>query len=103
MSRTDESVIVRASMRALEYREEAWEAHDRHVAPPDPSLLSDRALYAVSQYDGPDLPTGTHEALEAECKRRGLAHDRSNQITVLVMLALMGLGGALIWWVLLVP
>ena len=70
MSRNPESVIVRASVSALEYHEAAWEAHDSEVAPPDPSRLSDPALGAILRYELSDMPPEAFDALRNERRRR---------------------------------
>jgi hypothetical protein len=100
---TDESVIVRASMTALEYRESAWRAHRGHAPPPQPSPLSDRALYAIMAYEDRDLPPAAHGALEAECQRRGLSASFIDRLITFAVLALPGLVGIVIGWVLLNP
>ena len=75
MASNAESVIVRADMSAFEYHEAAWEAREGRTPPPDPSTLSDRALYVVMRYEERDLPSDSVQALEAECRRRGLLPD----------------------------
>jgi hypothetical protein len=100
---TDESVIVRASMTALEYRESAWRAHRGHAPPPEPSPLSDRALYAIMAYEERDLPPAAQSALEAECQRRGLLAGFVDRLITVAVLALLGLVGIVIGWVLLNP
>lgn len=103
MSETDESVTVRASVSALEYREAAWRAHGGHAPPPEPSPLSDRALYAIMEYGESDLPPAAHGALEAECQRRGLSASFNDRLITFAVLAVLGLGGIVIGWVLLIP
>ncbi len=103
MNETDESVIVRASMSALEYREAAWRAHGGDAPPPEPSPLSDRALYTIMGYGESDLPPAAQGALEAECQRRGLSAGFTDRLMTLAVLAVLGLGGIVIGWVLLLP
>lgn len=103
MSGSAQSEIVAASMSALEFHEAAWDAHDRECPPPDPSPLTDRALLAVLRYEGPDLPGDAFRALEAERRRRELPAGVVDRFLPVVALALLGLVGVIIWWVLLVP
>jgi hypothetical protein len=88
---------------ALEYRESAWRAHRGHASPPEPSPLSDRALYAIMAYEECDLPPAAHGALEAECQRRGLSAGFIDRLSTFALLALLGLVGIIIGWVLLNP
>jgi hypothetical protein len=97
---TDESV-VRASMSALEFREAAWRADERDAPPPEPSPLSDRALHTIMAYGDSDLPPDAHGALEAECQRRGLSAGLTDRLMPVAVLAVLGLGGIVIGWVLL--
>jgi hypothetical protein len=101
MIKTDESVIVRASVTALEYRESAWRAHRGDAPPPEPSPLSDRALYAIMAYEDRELPPAAHSALQAECQRRGLSASFFDRLITFAVLALPGLVGIVIGWVLL--
>ena len=101
MSANAESVIVRASVSALEYHEAAWEAHDSEVSPPDPSGLSDSALTAILRYEARDMPAEAFDALRAERRRRTWAR-RVSEIPVLVLLVALAVSGALIGWFLLV-
>ena len=101
MSRTPESVIVWASMSALEYHEAAWEAHDSEIAPPDPSTLSDPALSAILRYEMSDIPAEAFQALSAERKRRAWAW-RLSEIPAFGMLVMLAISGGVIGWFLLV-
>ena len=101
MSRTPESVIVWASMSALEYHEAAWEAHDSEIAPPDPSTLSDPALSAILRYEMSDIPAEAFQALSAERKRRAWAW-RLSEIPAFGMLVMLAVSGGIIGWFLLV-
>lgn len=98
-----ESMLVRASMSALEYHEAAWDAHDHEAQPPDPAGLSDEALDAVMGYDADDLPTDARGIVEAEWKRRRPTASRFDDVVTFVVLALLGASGAFIAWVLFVP
>ena len=84
-------MIVRADMSAFEFHEAAWEAREGRIPPPDPSGLSDRALYVVMRYEERDLPSDSVRALEAECRRRGLlpdAFDRSLGFALIAIIAI---------------
>jgi len=98
-----QSVIVRASMKALEYREEAWRAHDREAGPPDPGSLPDPALLAIMRYPAEDLPPEARRAVRSERRRRVRPHGAADAILGLAVLALLGLSGIVIGWFLLVP
>jgi hypothetical protein len=101
MARNAESVIVRADMSALEYHEAAWVASDREAAPPDPATLSDRALYVVLRYEAQDLlPSEAQEAVDAECRRRGLVPDTVDRLIAITFMAVLGLSGLVIGWIL---
>ena len=101
MSRNPRSVIVRASMGALEYHEAAWEAHDSDVGPPDPSVLSDPALGAILRYEMSDMPAKAFHALRAERRRRTRAR-RASEIPAFGVLLMLAVSGAIIGWFLLV-
>ena len=101
MSRNPESVIVRASVSALEYHEAAWEAHDAEVAPPDPSGLSDPALTAILRYEARDMPEEAFDALRAERRRRTWARG-VREIPVFGVLVVLAASGAFIGWFVLV-
>ena len=101
MSKSAESVMVRASVSALEYHEAAWKAHELHSTPPDPLFLSDRALQAVVQYETQDLPVEAFEAVEGEVRRRGLAPIFVDRVLGWAVVALLGISGVVIGWALL--
>jgi hypothetical protein len=92
------------TMSASDYHEASWRAYLRRTAPPDPSGLSDYALNAFIRYESPDLllPSDAEEAVEAESKRRGLS-DSVDHLAAVGVVALLGLGGFVIGWGLLVP
>lgn len=100
MSANADSVIVRADMSAFEFHEAAWEASFREAPPPDPSTLSDRALYIVMRYEDRDLPSDAHEVLEAECRRRGILLDVVERLIGLAMMAVIAMSGIVIGWML---
>lgn len=100
MARNAESVIVQADMSAFEFHEAAWDACEREAPPPDPSSLSDRALYVVSRYEDQDLPSDTHEALEAEYRRRGLVPDVIERLLGLALMGVLAISWLVIGWVL---
>lgn len=100
MARNAESMIVRADVSAFEFHEAAWEACHRETPPPDPSTLSDRALYVVMKYEDRDLPSVAHEALEAECRRRGLFPDAVERLIGFGLMAIVAISGVLIGWML---
>jgi hypothetical protein len=95
-----ESVIVRADMTAFEFHEAAWEASEGRTPPPDPSTLSDRALYVVLGFEGQDLPSDSLQALEAECRRRGLLSDAVDRWLGLGLIAIVAISGFGIGWML---
>jgi hypothetical protein len=101
MSRNAESVIVRASVSALEYHEAAWEAHDSEVAPPDPTTLSDPALSAILRYEARDMPAEAFDAVRAERRRRTWAR-RISEIPAFGVLVVEAVSGVIIAWFLLV-
>jgi hypothetical protein len=100
MASNAESVIVRADMSAFEYHEAAWEAREGRTPPPDPSTLSDRALYVVMRYEERDLPSDSVQALEAECRRRGLLPDAFDRVLGLGLLAVVAISGSVTGWML---
>lgn len=65
-------VAVEASVKALEFREAAWDADEHGRGSPDASALSDPALLAVLRYERCDLPTGASKAVQVEATQRGL-------------------------------
>jgi hypothetical protein len=54
-------------------------------------------------YEECDLPPAAHSALEAECQRRGLSAGFIDRLSTFAVLALLGLVGIIIGWVLLNP
>ncbi len=85
--------VVEASVRALEFREAAWDADELGAAFPDTSALSDPALLAVLAYERCDLPMVATKAAEMEATHRGLiasALDRWFPVAVLAVLVLSG-------------
>lgn len=100
MAGNAESVIVQADMSAFEFHEAAWEACFREAPPPDPSVLSDRALYVVMRYEDRDLPSDTNEALEQEYKRRGLVPDVIERLLGLGLMAVLAITWFVIGWIL---
>ena len=90
--------VVEASVRALEFREAAWDADELGAALPDTSALSDPALLAVLSYERSDLPLVASKAVEIEATHRGLiasALDRWFPVAVLAVLVLSGVAIAL--------
>ena len=100
MATNAESVIVRADMSAFEFHEAAWDACHREAPAPDPSSLSDRALYVVMRFEDRDLPSDAHVALEAEYRRRGLVPDLIERVLGLGLLAILAISGFVIVWTL---
>jgi hypothetical protein len=100
MSRNSDSVIVRADMSAFEFHEAAWEASFREEPPPDPSTLSDRALYVMMRYEDRDLPFDALEVLEAECRRRGILIDVFERLVGFGLMAVLAISGLAIGWML---
>ena len=100
MSRNADATIVGADMSAFEFHEAAWEASLREAPPPDPSTLSDRALYVVMRYEDRDLPSEAVEVLEAECRRRGLLVDVIERLIGMALMAVVAISGLAIGWVL---
>jgi hypothetical protein len=85
--------VVEASVRALEFREAAWEADDMGRGCPDTSELSDPALFAVMQYPPADLPTAATEAVQAEATHRGLLLSVVDRWLPLVIVGLLVFAG----------
>ena len=77
MASNAESVIVRADMSAFEYHEAAWEAREGRTPPSD-----------------------SVEALEAECRRRGLLPDAFDRVLGLGLLAVVAISGSVTGWML---
>jgi len=99
MAKHAESLIVRADMSAFEFHEAAWEACEEGTRP-DPAILSDRALYVVMQYEDRDLPSAAREALEAECRHRGLFPDPVDRLLGLGLIAFVAVSGFATGWML---
>jgi hypothetical protein len=95
-----ESLIVRADMSAFEFHQAAWEACEGGTTQPDPATLSDRALYVVMKYEDRDLPSDARQALEVECRHRGLFPDRVDRLVGLGLMAFVALSGSAIGWML---
>ena len=98
MSRNADAAIVGADMSAFEFHEAAWEASLGEAPPPDPSTLSDRALYVVMRYEDRDLPSEAVEVLEAECRRRGLLVDVIERLIGMALMAVVAISGLAIGW-----
>lgn len=64
--------VVEASLKALEFREAAWQADTRGRRYPDVTELSDHALLSILRYERSDLPSAASEAAQAEARQRGL-------------------------------
>ena len=90
-----ESLIVDADMAALRFHEAAWAATEDDEGPPDPTSLSDRALYSVLSYDDRDLPRSARDAIRDEGRRRGLIVDSLERLFAVMLLA----GLSAIWFV----
>jgi hypothetical protein len=105
MGAHSESLSTRDHMSAREYQAGSWEAYDEQSDPPDPTLLSDESLHAFLHYEGPDLllPSAAREAVETETRRRGTSSVVVDEITGLVMLASLSVGGVVIGLGLLIP
>jgi hypothetical protein len=107
MSKNAESVDAGAVSSATRYHEAAWIAFERRAAPPDPSSLSDHALIAMvqamMQYETPSLllPVEANVAVEKEWRRRGLSPEYADRLLATAVLALTGVTGTVIGWVLL--
>jgi hypothetical protein len=99
MAKNAESLIVRADMSAFEFHEAAWEACAEGTRP-DPSTRSDRALYVVMQYEDRDLPSAAREALQVECRHRGLFPDPVDRLLGLGIIAFIAISGFVIGWML---
>jgi hypothetical protein len=101
MRGSPESVIVKGSVSALEYREAAWAAHDRETTPPDPSVLSDRALAALLRYELDDIPAEALRAVSAERRRRLRPCGPVDVVLGAVVLVTLAVSGVVIAWFLL--
>jgi hypothetical protein len=93
--------VVRADMSAFEFCEAAWAAAEGREPAPDAASLSDRALLIAMRYEERDLPSGSHRALAAECRRRGSIHATAGAWLGPAAVFLVGQGWLLIAWVLL--
>jgi hypothetical protein len=100
MSRNADAETVRADMSAFEFHETAWEASIKEAPPPDPSTLSDRALYVVMRYEDRDLPSAAYEVLQAECRRRGILLDVVERVIGFGLMAFLAISGIVISWIL---
>jgi hypothetical protein len=98
MNSNSESLTTREKMSASEYQAASWKAYELQAPPPDPAPLSDGALDAFLRYEGPDLllPLAAQEAVSAELQRRGASPVFVDQITGLIMLVVLPVGGILI-------
>jgi len=105
MNSNSESVTTDERMSASEYQEASWKAYELQAPPPDPSLLADEALDAFLRYEGADLllPLAAQEAVSAELQRRGASSVMVDQISGLITLAVLSVGGVLIGLGLLIP
>jgi len=94
-----------AGMSTREYHEASWEAYDLQTPMPDPAELSNHALQAFVRYEAPDLllPVDADEAVQGEWKRRGLGPAFVDQLVAIGVMVLLGVGGVVIGWALLVP
>lgn len=100
MAGNAESLIVRADMSAFEFQQAAWAACEEGATQPDPATLSDRALYVVMKYEDRDLPSDAREALEVECRHRGLFPDPVDRLLGLGFIAFVALSGSAAGWML---
>ncbi|MGH2679292.1 MAG: hypothetical protein ACRDG8_02230 [Actinomycetota bacterium] len=100
MTNNAETVLVHADMSAFDFHEAAWEALERHAPPPDPTTLSDRALYVVMRYEERDLPSEALDALEDECRRRGIISTLVERLLAVGLMALLAISGVVIAWML---
>jgi hypothetical protein len=100
--RDAQTLLVRADLSALEFREAAWAAADpagHHSArEPDPSGLSDRALVAALRYEERDLPRRSRRALKEEWSRRSTMRGGLAPLIAVAMMALVGGGGLIAGW-----
>jgi hypothetical protein len=107
MSTNAESLDAGTVLSATRYHEAAWIAFERKAAPPDPSSLSDDALRAMveamKQYETPSLllPVEANRGVEREWRRRGLSPEHADRLLATAVVALTGVTGTIIGWVLL--
>jgi hypothetical protein len=97
--RSREASIIDADMLALVYREDAWVASERRAPPPDPTRLSDRALWSVLRYDEGDLPRQARQAIANEYRRRRLMAAGFGRFFAVVVLAGLSLFWLVVAWV----
>jgi hypothetical protein len=104
MNANAEALSTSEHMSSSDFQVASWEAHDRQAAP-DPATLSDQTLHTFLHYEGPDLllPSTARKAVEAESIRRGAPSMLADDVTALVMLAGLSVGGVVIGLGLLVP
>jgi len=100
MAKNAEALIVQADMSAFEFHEAAWEACEGRTRQPDPATLSDRALYVVMKYEDRDLPSDALDALDAECRHRGLFPDAVDRLFGLGLMGFIAISGFVIGWML---
>ena len=89
-------VVVEASVKALEFREAAWDADEHGRGSPDASALSDPALLAVLRYERSDLPTCASKAAHLEATHRGLLAGLVDRWLPWVVLASLPVSGGVI-------
>jgi hypothetical protein len=97
-----ESLIVAADMAALRFHEAAWAATERDADPPDPTSLSDRALYSILGYDERDLPGSMRDAIREEGRRRGMIVDGLERLFAVMLVAGLSAIWFVVGWLLLV-
>ena len=105
MNTTLEALSTSEHMSASDFQEASWEAHNRQAAPPDPASLSDKTLHTFLHYERPELllPSAARKAVEAESIRRGASSTVADDVTAVVMLAGLSVGGIVIGLALLIP
>jgi hypothetical protein len=105
MNANSEPLSTRENMSAAEYQEASWLAYELQNTPPDPALLSDHTLHAFLHFEGPDLllPSTALQAVEAESLRRGPSPMFVDEVSALVMLGGLSVGGVVIGLGLLIP
>jgi hypothetical protein len=105
MNMNAEALSTRERMSSSDYQVASWEAHDRQAPPPDPATLSDQTLHTFLHNEGPNLllPSTARKAVEAESIRRGASSTVADDVTAVVMLAGLSVGGVVIGLALLVP
>jgi hypothetical protein len=105
MNMNAEALSTRGRMSSSDYQVASWEAHDRQAPPPDPATLSDQTLHTFLHNEGPNLllPSTARKAVEAESIRRGASSTVADDVTAVVMLAGLSVGGVVVGLALLVP